>query len=398
MVVAPRHPRDDVVAGAHRLGPGGLLGAPAHRQPLAGRPGAGGGLAARRRPRGVRRAGRARPHRRPRRPRRPRRRPARTPTAGATPGTSGDCTLVVIDSRAARDLRPDSRSMLDAGELEWLDGVLRGGSRHVLIGTSLPFLLPPGLHDFEAMNEAMAQGAYGRRVAHGGRADAPHHRPRALGRLQPRLRRGLRHGHGGRPRRARPGPRDGDLPVGRRPQLLPRRGHRPARRSAPRSRVVQAVCSPIRNPMPRGVRVVMSLFARSLVRPMRFVASHSRRVPDPPFPWTRHRRAVVRQQHRAVPRRARRPRARVGHRCRRGRPGPPAPAHRLLHAASSRWPPVGVRRPGSAPGPLRVTLDSGTPQGSPSVGGAGPVRAPAPRRATTARTPRAPAPPRRTRR
>ena len=38
--------------------------------------------------------------------------------------------------------------------------------------------------------------------------------------------------------------------------------------------------------MPRGVRVVMSLFARSLVRPMRFVASRSRRVPDPPFPWS----------------------------------------------------------------------------------------------------------------
>jgi len=53
-----------------------------------------------------------------------------------------------------------------------------------------------------------------------------------------------------------------------------------------RSRVVQAVCSPIRNPMPRAVRVVMSLFARSLVRPMRFVASRSKRVPDPAYPWT----------------------------------------------------------------------------------------------------------------
>ena len=52
------------------------------------------------------------------------------------------------------------------------------------------------------------------------------------------------------------------------------------------SRVAQAVCSPIRNPMPRGVRVVMSLFARSLVRPMRFIASRSPRVPDPAFPWT----------------------------------------------------------------------------------------------------------------
>ena len=52
------------------------------------------------------------------------------------------------------------------------------------------------------------------------------------------------------------------------------------------SRVVQAVCSPIRNPMPRGVRAVMSLFARSLVRPMRFIASRSRHVPDPAYRWT----------------------------------------------------------------------------------------------------------------
>ena len=52
------------------------------------------------------------------------------------------------------------------------------------------------------------------------------------------------------------------------------------------SRIVQAVCSPIRNPMPRAVRVVMSLFARSLVRPMRFIAARSRRVPDPAYPWT----------------------------------------------------------------------------------------------------------------
>ena len=29
----------------------------------------------------------------------------------------------------------------------------------------------------------------------------------------------------------------------------------------------------------------MSAFARTLVRPMRFVAGHSRRVPDPDYPW-----------------------------------------------------------------------------------------------------------------
>ena len=56
-------------------------------------------------------------------------------------------------------------------------------------------------------------------------------------------------------------------------------------RHGARSRVVQAVCSPVRNPMPRGVRVMMSLFARGLVRPMRFLAGHSRHVPDPVYPW-----------------------------------------------------------------------------------------------------------------
>ena len=51
--------------------------------------------------------------------------------------------------------------------------------------------------------------------------------------------------------------------------------------------MVQAVCSPIRNPMPRGVRVVMSLFAKSLVRPMRFVASRSPRgAQTRAYPWT----------------------------------------------------------------------------------------------------------------
>ncbi len=46
------------------------------------------------------------------------------------------------------------------------------------------------------------------------------------------------------------------------------------------------MCSPIRNPMPRGVRMVMSLFAKSLVRPMRFIASKSPSVPSPAYPWT----------------------------------------------------------------------------------------------------------------
>ena len=56
----------------------------------------------------------------------------------------GDTRLVVVDSRAARVLEPTRRSMLDDDEMAWLDGQLRGDVEHLLIGTSLPFLLPPG--------------------------------------------------------------------------------------------------------------------------------------------------------------------------------------------------------------------------------------------------------------
>jgi hypothetical protein len=197
----------------------------------------------------------------------------------------GDCALLVIDSRAARELRPDGRSMLDADEMRWVDEVMNGGVRHLFVGTSLPFLLPPGLHDFEAMDEALAQGAYGRTVARAAEKlrrsiDLEHWAAFNEGfdelfELVMQVARGERG----------PAPQtvtflSGDVHNSYLAEVTD-----PLRLGA-QSRVVQAVCSPIRNPMPRGVRVVMSLFAKSLVRPMRFVASRSPRVPDPAYPWT----------------------------------------------------------------------------------------------------------------
>lgn len=62
----------------------------------------------------------------------------------------GETRLIVLDSRAARDLAPESRAMLDEEEMAWLDGKMRGGFRYLLVGTSLPFLLPMGLHHIES--------------------------------------------------------------------------------------------------------------------------------------------------------------------------------------------------------------------------------------------------------
>jgi hypothetical protein len=69
--------------------------------------------------------------------------------------------LVVVDSRAARELEPDSRALLDPDEAAWLDEQLRGDVDHLLVGTSLPFLLARGLHHLEAFSEALAGGAWG---------------------------------------------------------------------------------------------------------------------------------------------------------------------------------------------------------------------------------------------
>jgi hypothetical protein len=196
----------------------------------------------------------------------------------------GDCLLVVVDSRAARDLRPDGRSMLDAAELRWLDRTLRGGYRHVFVGTSLPFLLPPGLHDFEAMDEAVASGQFGRvpaRLAEQARrvVDLEHWAAFNEGFDEVfELVMDVARGHRG-PAPASVTFLSGDVHNSYLAEVTD-----PGRYGA-RSRILQAVCSPIRNPMPIGVRLMMSLLAKSLVRPMRFLAERSARVPDPAYPW-----------------------------------------------------------------------------------------------------------------
>lgn len=73
----------------------------------------------------------------------------------------GPARLVVIDSRAGRVLSDEHREMVDDAEWAWLDGQLRGDVQHLLIATSLPYLLPPAIHALEAWNEAVCAGAWG---------------------------------------------------------------------------------------------------------------------------------------------------------------------------------------------------------------------------------------------
>ncbi|MGW1022189.1 alkaline phosphatase D family protein [Streptomyces sp. NPDC002577] len=80
----------------------------------------------------------------------------------------GRVRLLMVDTRAARVLDEDKRAMLDADEAHWLrEQALdaRESFDHLLIGTSLPWLLPPLVHDAEAWNAALCRGERGARWA-----------------------------------------------------------------------------------------------------------------------------------------------------------------------------------------------------------------------------------------
>ena len=94
----------------------------------------------------------------------------------------GRVRLLMVDTRAARVLDEENRAMLDPGEAEWLrEQALqeRASYDHLLIGTSLPWLLPHLVHDAEAWDAALCRGDRGARWARFGedlrrRADLEH--------------------------------------------------------------------------------------------------------------------------------------------------------------------------------------------------------------------------------
>ncbi|WP_046508263.1 alkaline phosphatase D family protein [Streptomyces odonnellii] len=104
----------------------------------------------------------------------------------------GRTRLLMVDSRGARVLEESRRAMLDESEEQWVrDQIMDGraaagppedrGARlpadagpyvtepgpydHLLIGTSLPWLLPPFIHDVESWDAALCRGERGPRWA-----------------------------------------------------------------------------------------------------------------------------------------------------------------------------------------------------------------------------------------
>lgn len=192
-----------------------------------------------------------------------------------------DVRLIVLDSRAARELDPERRAIVDVDEAAWLDDNVRGGFRHLLLASSLPFLLPTGLHHLEAWNEAVSEGAWGTFPAW----------------LGERLRRALDLEHwaafqnsfrqvAGMLAEVADGKR------GTPPQtvtILSGDVHFSYVSEVDRatgSRIIQAVCSPIRNPLPRWLRSFTALLSYGIASGLTARLARAAKVPAPPFTWT----------------------------------------------------------------------------------------------------------------
>ena len=196
----------------------------------------------------------------------------------------GRTRLVVLDSRAGRVLTEGRRHMLSDREWEWAEDSCTGEFDHLIIGTSLPVMLGAGMHHLEAWNEAVCDGAWGRLAARVGEKlrqgfDLEHwaafqhcfHRLAVLLEDVAAGRRG-------------PAPATVMLLSGDVHHAYVAEAWFPDREV--HSRVLQATCSPIRNPLDkRERRLLRSAFTRPVGAAARGLA-RAARVGPLPMRWT----------------------------------------------------------------------------------------------------------------
>ncbi len=164
---------------------------------------------------------------------------------------------VFVDSRAGRVLDEGARRMVDDEEWEWIVAQTEGDFDHLLIATTVPWLLSPGLDRLEAWNEKVCDGAHGELAA----------------RQAEKLRRAVDFDHWGSFSHSFRALRDllGDVAAGRRGAkpgsvvVLAGDVHHaylcevgwPAGEADGKAPIYQAVCSPYRNPLSSKEQLVI---------------------------------------------------------------------------------------------------------------------------------------------
>jgi hypothetical protein len=196
----------------------------------------------------------------------------------------GRVRLLMVDSRAARVLAEDRRAMLDPGEEAWLrEQVLDspGSYDHLLLGTSLPWLLPHLVHDAEGWNAALCRGERGERWARVGEkvrraADLEHWSafPESFAGLAELI----AEAGSGRDAPATVCVLSGDV---HHAYIAEPSWPGPG----PDARVVQLVCSPVHNSVPTSIRMAFRIGWSAVARGLgRGLARHGR-LPRPPVGW-----------------------------------------------------------------------------------------------------------------
>ena len=182
--------------------------------------------------------------------------------------------------------------MLDPEEWDWLEEHVTGDFDHLLIGTSLPFLLTHGLQSLEAWNEAVCNGAWGRTAARVGEQIRQARRPRALGRVRQLARPDPSHVERvGTSARAPASivALSGDVHHA----YLAEVGFKPG--TGMRSAVYQATCSPFRNPLNDRERAMIRFACSRAGKRLGEFLLRSAGVDKPKVRWRFRRGAVLRQ-------------------------------------------------------------------------------------------------------
>ncbi|SDH11973.1 Phosphodiesterase/alkaline phosphatase D [Lentzea fradiae] len=69
----------------------------------------------------------------------------------------GRIRLLMVDTRSGRILEEDKRQMVSDAEFEWIERNAEGDFDHLLIGSSLPWLMPHALSHLQSINEVGAR-------------------------------------------------------------------------------------------------------------------------------------------------------------------------------------------------------------------------------------------------
>jgi hypothetical protein len=174
---------------------------------------------------------------------------------------------IFVDSRAGRVLDEGARRMVDDEEWQWIVDHAEGDFDHLLVATTVPWLLSPGLDRLEAWNEKVCDGAHGSAAA----------------KLAEKLRREVDFDHWGCFSHSFRALRDllGEVADGKRGakpgSIVVMAGdvHHaylcdvgwPAGQAAGKAPIYQAVCSPYRNPLSsKEQRVIKAGFTATFTR------------------------------------------------------------------------------------------------------------------------------------